>query len=383
MSAAALLSVFLIALLGGVHCLAMCSGIALAAERAQPAVRIVSRRRLWFEQLVMHLGRLTTYALLGAAMGALGATVWRQQWLPIQRGLFALASALLLAYGLLLLSRTAADVWRGAWLERILGRLSGGLAAVASGVRASSLRARFPLAGRYLTGLAWGLVPCGMVYGALAVALLAGKRGIGGGGHAGVRRGHAAEPADDVGRGRMVAWRVADALGSRCRGHRNRRIRHLGTRVCRVAARDAQRTWILPGTLTLWPDIRGGGAAGFAVRRYSRLRPRRNMAYNQPQFDSPPVAQIKIPSAAIGEAVWWPSRPGLSIRAGRRSSEAAVRCSSRPHGGGRNCPCGADWHRINSLLRPFSGQQPLCFGARPNGRRAPGPGGQQHIQHAA
>lgn len=33
MSAAALLSVFLIALLGGVHCLAMCSGIALAAER--------------------------------------------------------------------------------------------------------------------------------------------------------------------------------------------------------------------------------------------------------------------------------------------------------------------------------------------------------------
>lgn len=179
MSAAALLSVFLIALLGGVHCLAMCSGIALAAERAQPAVRIVSRRRLWFEQLVMHLGRLTTYALLGAAMGALGATVWRQQWLPIQRGLFALASALLLAYGLLLLSRTAADVWRGAWLERILGRLSGGLAAVASGVRASSLRARFPLAGRYLTGLAWGLVPCGMVYGALAVALLAGNAASG------------------------------------------------------------------------------------------------------------------------------------------------------------------------------------------------------------
>ncbi len=262
-------------------------------------------------------------------MGALGATVWRQQWLPIQRGLFALASALLLAYGVLLLSRTAADVWRGAWLERILGRLSGGLAAVASRVRASSLRARFPLAGRYLTGLAWGwcLVAWSMARWPSRCWRATRHRG---GGHAGVRRGYAAEPADDVGRGRMVAWRVADALGSRCRGHRNRRIRHLGTRVCRVAARDAQRTWILPGTLTVWPDIRGGGAAGFAVRRYSRLRPRRNMAYNQPQFDSPPVAQIKIPSAAIGEAVRWPSRPGLSIRAGRRSSEAAVRCSSRP-----------------------------------------------------
>ncbi|MGG2408649.1 sulfite exporter TauE/SafE family protein, partial [Aeromonas veronii] len=77
MSAAALLSVFLIALLGGVHCLAMCSGIALAAERGTVAVRVVSRRRLWFEQVVMHAGRLTTYALLGAIMGAMGATFWR------------------------------------------------------------------------------------------------------------------------------------------------------------------------------------------------------------------------------------------------------------------------------------------------------------------
>ncbi|AMP70339.1 sulfite exporter TauE/SafE family protein [Ralstonia solanacearum] len=179
MSAAALLSVFLIALLGGVHCLAMCSGIALAAERAQPSVRIVSRRRLGCEQMVMHLGRLTTYTLLGAAMGALGATVWRQQWLPIQRGLFALASTLLLVYGLLLLSRTAADAWRVAGLERVLGRLSAGLGAIVSRSGAMSLRTRSPLAGRYLTGLAWGLVPCGMVYGALAVALLAGNASSG------------------------------------------------------------------------------------------------------------------------------------------------------------------------------------------------------------
>ena len=53
MNVAALVSVFLIALLGGVHCLAMCSGIALAAERGQVPVRIVSRRRLAFEQTVM------------------------------------------------------------------------------------------------------------------------------------------------------------------------------------------------------------------------------------------------------------------------------------------------------------------------------------------
>ena len=69
------------------------TGIALAAERGQVPVRIVSRRRLAFEQTVMHAGRISMYAVLGAIMGALGATVWRQQWLPIQRGLFAFASA--------------------------------------------------------------------------------------------------------------------------------------------------------------------------------------------------------------------------------------------------------------------------------------------------
>ncbi len=178
MNAAALVSVFLIALLGGVHCLAMCSGIALAAERGPATVRVVSRRRLWFEQLVMHAGRLSTYALLGAVMGAAGATVWRQQWLPIQRGLFALASTLLLSYGLLLLARTTGDAWRNVRLERALGRLTGGLSGLAARL-GGGLHRYPPLVRRYVTGLAWGLVPCGMVYGALAVALLAGNAASG------------------------------------------------------------------------------------------------------------------------------------------------------------------------------------------------------------
>lgn len=178
MSAAALLSVFLIALLGGVHCLAMCSGIALAAERGTVAVRVVSRRRLWFEQVVMHAGRLTTYALLGAIMGAMGATFWRQQWLPIQRGLFAFASVLLLAYGILLLVRSAGDAWRSVWLERLLGRVAGGLSRGAATL-GGTLQRQPPFLRRYITGMAWGLVPCGMVYGALAVALLAGNAASG------------------------------------------------------------------------------------------------------------------------------------------------------------------------------------------------------------
>lgn len=178
MSVAALVSVFLIALLGGVHCLAMCSGIALAAERGHAEVRIVSRRRLAFEQVIMHGGRISMYAVLGAVMGALGATVWRQQWLPIQRGLFALASGLLLAYGLLLLVRSSGDAWRSPRLERMLGHLAGALSQAASRL-GGGLRRSPRLVRRYATGLAWGLVPCGMVYGALAVALLAGNAASG------------------------------------------------------------------------------------------------------------------------------------------------------------------------------------------------------------
>ena len=178
MNVAALVSVFLIALLGGVHCLAMCSGIALAAERGQVPVRIVSRRRLAFEQTVMHAGRISMYAMLGAIMGALDATVWRQQWLPIQRGLFAFASALLLAYGLLLVVRTTGDAWRNPWLERVLGYFAGVLSKMGARL-GENLRHSPPLVRRYVTGLAWGLVPCGMIYGALAVALLAGNAASG------------------------------------------------------------------------------------------------------------------------------------------------------------------------------------------------------------
>lgn len=177
MTTAVLVSVFLIALLGGVHCVAMCSGIALTAERGV-VVRVVSRRRLWFEQVVMHAGRLTMYGMLGALMGAMGATVWRQQWLPIQRGLFAFASALLFAYGVLLFARSAGDAWRSPRLERVLGRAAGRLSGTAARV-GRKLHQQPPLLRRYVTGLAWGLVPCGMVYGALAVALLAGNAASG------------------------------------------------------------------------------------------------------------------------------------------------------------------------------------------------------------
>ncbi|RDK10689.1 sulfite exporter TauE/SafE family protein [Cupriavidus lacunae] len=183
MTFAVLISVFLLALLGGVHCAAMCGGVALAAEqrRGMPAtVSLVRSRAGWLvELLVMHMGRISTYMLLGAALGAAGASAWKQDYLPVQRWLFGVGSLMLLWSGWRLLRGSTFTV---NWLERLaargsaavarrLGRLAGGMPAF--------VRARGGLARRYGVGLAWGLVPCGMVYGALTLALLAGNAGSG------------------------------------------------------------------------------------------------------------------------------------------------------------------------------------------------------------
>ncbi|MDF3839847.1 sulfite exporter TauE/SafE family protein [Cupriavidus basilensis] len=179
MTIGVLFSVFTLALLGGVHCAAMCGGIALAAEQggvARVPATILRRPGHWLlELLVMHAGRLSMYAVLGALLGALGAGVWKAQYLPLQRWLFGIGSVMLVLSGLWMLRGRSVGA---AWLERLAARGAGGLLRGVSGVAARLPAAALPqgrLLRRYGMGLAWGLVPCGMVYGALAMALLAGN----------------------------------------------------------------------------------------------------------------------------------------------------------------------------------------------------------------
>lgn len=123
----------------------------------------------------MHLGRVSTYALLGALLGAIGATAWRQDYLPVQRWLFGIGSGMLVISGWQLLRGGVMSV---AWLERLAAR-AGGIVARALGGAPGGVKApgstRGGLSRRFGMGLAWGLVPCGMVYGALTLALLAGN----------------------------------------------------------------------------------------------------------------------------------------------------------------------------------------------------------------
>lgn len=148
-------SAFLMGLMGSVHCTTMCGPIAAVVCKGD------RRQGLW-----PHLGRLASYMLLGAFAGTVGLAV--QRVLPlalVQLGARIAAALLLIAVGFY-----AAGLFsRWGWLERVTSplfkRIGGALAARAG----SSLWARVG------QGVVWGLLPCGLVYGALGLAALAGS----------------------------------------------------------------------------------------------------------------------------------------------------------------------------------------------------------------
>lgn len=164
-----LLAVFLGALVSGWHCALMCGGIAAAIERPNrvhdiTATTLKSKSELFYLQLIMHLGRLTSYILLGALAAWIGLVAWQQNLLPIQRPLFALTSVILILMGVRLLRQgSGKPLLAGKWLgskiatywAKYLGNFTGG-------------------SSRWFSGMLWGLVPCGLVYSVLPLAFLSG-----------------------------------------------------------------------------------------------------------------------------------------------------------------------------------------------------------------
>lgn len=165
-----LAAAFLAGLVGSPHCIGMCGGFAAAAgasgnaqdaragttredpPRALPVVQRPLDEGGW------HLGRLATYAVLGALAGAFGQLIPGPGWVPV-----ALSGILMVGF---------AGVLAGLLPEPRI-RIPGlaGMAA-GSGRRAGT-------AGRVLFGAATGLLPCGLVYAALAVPVASGSALVG------------------------------------------------------------------------------------------------------------------------------------------------------------------------------------------------------------
>ncbi len=165
------LGFFVAGLAGSLHCIGMCgpilTAIAGVERRAEVTVngRSVSQtaRRAAGELLWYHAGRISTYALLGAVAGALGARLREALWLGhLQNWLGVAAGAMAILIALALLFRPA-KTCGGVFESR--GR-SRPLTAIAALLRA--LAQQRSAAARFLLGGIMGFIPCGLVYMMLA-----------------------------------------------------------------------------------------------------------------------------------------------------------------------------------------------------------------------
>jgi sulfite exporter TauE/SafE len=159
--AALVSSLFALGLATGVHCLGMCGGVVAAFGTQR--VAIVRDARAGGEvarQLAFNAGRISSYAVAGAAAGLLAGFVAAQVALHVLANLMLVLVGLQLAGAGTLLSRfetLGAPLWRR--ISPHAGRM----------LFAPTLPRAF------LAGTLWGWLPCGFVYGALAIAALAGS----------------------------------------------------------------------------------------------------------------------------------------------------------------------------------------------------------------
>ncbi|OUD14265.1 hypothetical protein TPSD3_08030 [Thioflexithrix psekupsensis] len=156
-----LLTAFMMGLLGSVHCIGMCGGIVGALTMGLGENIRQSQLKLMPYLAAYNIGRITSYSIAGILVGFLGSQF--TQLLPEPM----LIGRLFAGVFMIILGLYIAEWWRAlGWLER------GG---------AYLWRQIEPLGRRFLPvknlphalalGLVWGWLPCGLVYGALALSL--------------------------------------------------------------------------------------------------------------------------------------------------------------------------------------------------------------------
>jgi sulfite exporter TauE/SafE len=187
MSGAPLFPVFVVGLLGSVHCVGMCGGIVgalstLPGRTAPPAiiraaafpvpVRTVSRAATPLLNVAAYnLGRIGSYMAAGALAGGLAGGARSLAALPaLQAVAWWLANLMLVALGLYLM-----DAWRGlAHVEQLGRALWSRLQPLARSLGPPDSPGKMLAA-----GAVWGWLPCAMVYSVLATAMLSGSAASG------------------------------------------------------------------------------------------------------------------------------------------------------------------------------------------------------------
>lgn len=149
-----LFSALTLGFLGSGHCVAMCGGICSALSLALPQQSPWARFRLL---MTYHVGRIFSYAVIGALLGGLTHLAMQSQllWLRLASGIFLILAGLYLAnwwLGLQKLEQGGQLIWK----------------------RVQPFTKHFLPADRWykgvLLGALWGWLPCGLVYSALVLA---------------------------------------------------------------------------------------------------------------------------------------------------------------------------------------------------------------------
>ncbi|MEM8805979.1 MAG: sulfite exporter TauE/SafE family protein [Cyanobacteria bacterium P01_G01_bin.38] len=168
----ALLDIWLIATLGFLgsfgHCVGMCGPIAAAFSLSQGGAESGAetsrtwQHHLWFHGL-LNLGRLLSYLLVGAGIGALGSVLFASGQMagvgsPLRRGIAIVTGSLLVWFGL---TQACPGLLPKLPLLHPVAQAHG---------RLSQQMSRLSQQQRWWTpvalGLLWGLIPCGFLYAA-------------------------------------------------------------------------------------------------------------------------------------------------------------------------------------------------------------------------
>ena len=173
-----LFSAFIIGLLGSGHCIAMCGGITTMLTAALPpsnqyqenqiavnnqTISTKANHKIIFV-LLYNIGRITSYAFIGALVGFTGSIAAQNIGMPLA-GLRLLSALFMILLGLYL------GQWL-LWLNRIeaIGKhLWQHLSPLAS----KAIPVNSPLKA-FTLGTIWGWLPCGLVYSTLTWALASG-----------------------------------------------------------------------------------------------------------------------------------------------------------------------------------------------------------------
>ena len=154
MSASLVMTGLVMGLVGGPHCVAMCSAACAGVTGA--GVSEGRHARL----AVFQIGRVLGYAAFGAVVaGSVQAMAWMAQNSQMVRPLWTLFHVALLALGLSLLVLGRQPFWLDGFGQNVWRRVR---------PWAQPLGAKAPA----LVGVLWALLPCGLLYSALMVAAL-------------------------------------------------------------------------------------------------------------------------------------------------------------------------------------------------------------------